>query len=149
MGESRVVKDPVGGPTLLSTETCPTHLSSPGFSEFGGTWKSWRVQIKGMVRAGRVSSPQPEGCRCCVPKQGKTPFLLVVLSLVGTEVAYRGPAPLIPIPITQQGRWGDPEKGKFLLEALGMADKGQDPNPRGLGREVGPHRPDPSLLVLQ
>lgn len=72
-----------------------------------------------------MSSPQPEGCRCCIPKQGKTPFLLVVLSLVGTEVVYQGPTPLIPIQITQQGRWRDPGKGKFMLESLGVADKGQ------------------------
>lgn len=36
-----------------------------------------------------------------------------------------------------------------MLESLGRADKGQDPNPRGLGKDVGPHRLDPSLPVLQ
>lgn len=58
--------------------------------------------------------PDRMGCKCYILRQGKTPFLLIVLSLVGAEVIHQSPASLVPIQIIQQGRQRCPGKGKSM-----------------------------------
>lgn len=74
MGESRVVKGPVDDPALQSTGTCPTLLSPPGFSEFGGTWKSWKVQIKGSGQSRESEQPPTRGVQVLYSKARQDSF---------------------------------------------------------------------------